>query len=192
MWELDHKEGWALKNWCFWTVVLEKTLESSLDSKKIKPVSPKGNQPWILTGRIDAETEAPVLWPPDVKSWLIGKDPDTGKDGRQEEKGMTEDETVGWYHGFSGHEFQPNSRRFWRTGKPRDPPFMGSQRVGQDRVTEQQQCIKQMASGTNCPAQGTLLNSLWSLNVKEIPKRGDIHVHTVDSLCYIAETNTTL
>ena len=87
MWELDHKESWVLKNWCFWTVVLQKTLESPLDSKEIKPVNPKGNQPWIFFGRSDAEAEAPILWPPDVKSWLIGKDPDAGGDWRQKETG---------------------------------------------------------------------------------------------------------
>ena len=102
-WELDHKEGWVLKNWCFQIVLLEKTLESPLDSK-IKPVNPKGNQPWIFTGRTDAEAEAPVLWPPDAKSQLNGKDPDAGKDWRQEDKGMTEDEVVGWHHWLNGHE----------------------------------------------------------------------------------------
>ena len=95
MWELDHKEGWVPKNWCFWNDVLEKTLESPLDSKEIKWVSPKGNQPWIFVGRTDAKAEAPILWPPDVKSWFIGKDPDAGKDWRQEEKGVTEDEMEG-------------------------------------------------------------------------------------------------
>ena len=106
MWELDHKEGWAPKNWCFQTVVLEKTLESPLDCKEIKPVNPKGNQSWIFIGGTDAEAEAPVLWPPDVKSWLIGKDPDVGKDWRQEEKRMTEDKMVGWHHWLSGQEFE--------------------------------------------------------------------------------------
>ena len=101
MLELDHKEGWALKNWCFWTVVLEKTLENILDCK-IKAVNPKGNQFWIFIGRTDAE--APILWPPDAKSWLIGKDPDAGKGWRQEEKGTTEDKMVGWHHGLNGHE----------------------------------------------------------------------------------------
>ena len=105
MWELDHKEGWVLKNWCFWIVLLEKILETSFDSKEIKPVNPKRNLSWIIMGRTDAETEAPTLWPPDVKSQLIRKDPDTGKDWGQEEKGATEDETVGWCHWFSGHEF---------------------------------------------------------------------------------------
>ena len=95
MWELDCEESWAPKNWCFWTVVLEKTLESPLDCKEIKPVNPKENQSWIFIGGTHAEAEAPVLCPPDVKSWLIGIDPDTGKYGRQE-KGTTEDEMVGW------------------------------------------------------------------------------------------------
>ena len=95
MWELGHKKGWALKNWCFRTVVLEETLESPLDSKEIKPVNPKGNQSLIFIGRTDAEMEAPILWSPDVKNWLIGKDPDAGKGWRQEKKGMAEDEMVG-------------------------------------------------------------------------------------------------
>ena len=102
--ELDYKESWALKNWCFWTVVLEKTLESPLDCKEIMPVNPKGNQPWLFTGRTDAE--APILWQSDAKSWLIRKDPDAGKDWRQEEKGMTQDEMVGWHHWLNGHEFE--------------------------------------------------------------------------------------
>ena len=96
------KESWVPKNWCFWTVVLEKTLESPLDCKEIQPVNPKGNQSWIFIGRTDAE--ALILWPPDVKSWLIRKDPDAGKDWRQEEKGTTEDEMVGWHHWLNGHE----------------------------------------------------------------------------------------
>ena len=101
---LDHKESWALKNWCFWTVVLEKTLESPLDCKEIKPVHPKGNQSWIFIGRTDAGVEAPILRPLDAKNWFIGKDPDAGKDWRKE-KGMTEDEMVGWHHRLNGHEF---------------------------------------------------------------------------------------
>ena len=105
MWKLDHKESWAPKNWCFWTMVLEKTLESPLNSKEIQPVHPKGNQPWIFIGRTDAEAEAPVLWPPDAKNWLIGKDPDAGKDWRQE-NGKTEDEMVGWHHWLNGLEFE--------------------------------------------------------------------------------------
>ena len=106
MWELDYKESWARKNWCFWTVVLEKTLESPLDCKEIQPVHPKGNQSWIFIGRSDTKAEAPILWPPDSENWLIGKDPDAGKDWRQEEKGMTEDEMVGWHHRLNGHELK--------------------------------------------------------------------------------------
>ena len=106
MWELDSKESWAPKNWCFWTVVLEKTLESLLDCKEIQPVYPKGNQSWIFTGKTDSNAQAPILWPPDVKNWLIGKDPDAGKDWRWEEKGKTEDEMVGWHHRLDGHEFK--------------------------------------------------------------------------------------
>ena len=106
MWELDYKQSYASKNWCFWTVVLEKTLESPLDCKEIQPVHPKGDQSWIFIGRTDAEAETPVLWPPDAKNWLIWKDPDAGKDWRQEEKGMTEGEMVGWHHWIKGHEFE--------------------------------------------------------------------------------------
>ena len=107
MWELDYKKSWAPKNWCFWTVVLEKTLKSPLDCKEIQQVHPKRNQSWIFIGRtdIEAEAEAPILWPPDVKSWLIGKDPDAGKYWGQEEKGKSEDEMVGWHHWLSEHEF---------------------------------------------------------------------------------------
>ena len=104
MWELDHKESWSSKNWFFWTVVLEETLESPLDWKETKAVNPKGNQSWVFIGRTDAE--APMLWPPNVKNWLTGKDPDTGKDWRKEEKGTTEDEMVGWHHWLNGYEFQ--------------------------------------------------------------------------------------
>ena len=106
MWELDYKESWVQKNWCFWTVVLEKTLESPLDGKKIQPVQPKGNQSWIFIGRTDAKAKTLVLRSPDVKNWLIWKDPDAGKDWRQEEKGTTEDEMVGWHHWLNGHEFE--------------------------------------------------------------------------------------
>ena len=106
MWELDYKEGWTSKNWCFWIVVLEKTLESSLDCKEIKSVNPKGNQSWIFRGETDAEVKAPILWPCDAKSWHIGKNSDAGKDWRQEEKGMMEDEMTGWHHQLNGHEFE--------------------------------------------------------------------------------------
>ena len=109
MWELDYKESWALKNWCFWIVVLEKTLKSPLDCKDIQPVHPKGSQSWIFIERTDAEAEAPILWPPDAKNWLIGKDLEAGKDWRQEEKvgqRMTEDEMVGWHHCLDRHGFE--------------------------------------------------------------------------------------
>ena len=106
MWELNYKESWAQKNWRFWTVVLEKTLESPLDCKEIQPVNPKGVQSWVFIGRTDVEAEIPILWPPNMKSWLIGKDPDAGKDWGQEEKGMTEDEMVGWHHWLNGHGFR--------------------------------------------------------------------------------------
>ena len=102
MWELDYKESWVLKNWCFWTVVLEKTPESPLDCKGIQPVNPKGNQSWVFTRRTDAE--APILWRPDAKNSLIGKDPEAGKDWRQDEKGMAEDEMIGWHHWLNGHK----------------------------------------------------------------------------------------
>ena len=105
MWELDCGEGWALKNWCFWTVVLEKTLESPLDCKEIQPVHPKGDQSWVFIGRTDAKAKTPILWPPHAKSWFIGKDPDAGRGWGQEEKGTTEDEMAGWHHQLNGHEF---------------------------------------------------------------------------------------
>ena len=105
MWELNYKESWAPKNWCFWTVVLEKTLESPLDCKEIKPVHPKGNQSWIFIGRTDAKAETPILWPLDKKNWLTRKDADAGKDWRQEEKGTMEDEMVGWHHRLNGRGF---------------------------------------------------------------------------------------
>ena len=133
MWELDHKEGWAPKNGCFRTVVLEKILEHPLDFKDNKSVSCKGNQPWIFTARTDAKAEAPILWPPDLKrltNWK--KNPDAGKEWRQKEMGAAEDEMVGWHH-------QPNSKRHWRTGEPGVLQSIGSQRVGHDLVTKQQQ-----------------------------------------------------
>ena len=103
MWELDYKESWALKDWCFWTVVLEKALESPLDCKEIQPIQTKGDQSWVFIGRTDVEAEMPI---PDAKNWLIRKDPDVGKDWSREEKGTTEDEMVGWYHLLNGHEFE--------------------------------------------------------------------------------------
>ena len=105
MWELDALESWVPNNWCFWTVVLEKTLESPLDCKDIQPVHPKGDQSWVFIGRTYAEAETPILWPPHVKGWLIGKDSDAGRDWGKEEKGIKEDEMAGWHHRFNGHEF---------------------------------------------------------------------------------------
>ena len=137
MWELDHKESWVLKNWCFLTVVLEKTLQSPLDSQEIQPVHPKGDQSWIFIGRTDAEAEAPVLWPPDGKNWLTGKDPDSGKDWRQEEKGTTEDEMIGWHHRWTWA--WASSGSWWQTWKPGVLQSMGSQRIRHYLATEPQQ-----------------------------------------------------
>ena len=136
-WKLHHKEGWEPKNWCFWIVVLEKTLESPLDCKEIKAVNPKRNQPWIFIGRTDAKAEVLILWPPDAKNQLFGKDPDAWKDWRQEEKGTTEDEMVGWHHWLNKRVWA-GSRRWWRTGKPGVLKTMELQRVGHDRATDQQ------------------------------------------------------
>ena len=106
MWELNCEESWVPKNWCFWTVVLEKTLESPLDCKEIQPVHPKGDQSWVFIGRTDAKADTPTLWPPHAKSWLIGKDPDAGRDWGQEKKGTTEDKMAEWHHRLDGHEFE--------------------------------------------------------------------------------------
>ena len=135
MWALAYKESWAPKNWCFWTVVLEKTLESPLDSEEIQPVHPKGNQSWIFVGKTEAASETPVLWPPDARSWLIWKDPDAGKDWRWEEKGMTEDEMVGWHHSHDGWVWV-GSGSWWWTGKPGVLQSMESQKVRHNWVTE--------------------------------------------------------
>ena len=129
MWELDCEEGWAPKNWCFWTVVLEKTLESPLDCKEIQPVHPKGNQSWVFFGRNDAKAKTPVLWPPHAKSWLIGKDSDAGRHWGQEEKGKTEDEMAGWQSPTRWTWVWVNSGSRWWTGRPGVLQFMGSQRV---------------------------------------------------------------
>ena len=137
MWELDHKQGAASKNLCFWTMVLEKILESPLDCMEIKPVHPKGNQFWIFTGRTDVEPETPILWPPEVKSQLTGKDPDAGKDWGQEEKGPREDEMVGWHPWLDAHELE-NSGRHWKAGKPGVLRSRGSKRAGHNWATEKQ------------------------------------------------------
>ena len=143
MWELDHKEGWALKNWCFSTVVLEKTLERPLHCKKIQPVHPKGNQSWIFIRKTDGEAETPVLWLSDVKSWLIGKDPDAGKDWKQEEKGRTEHKVVGWHHWLSGHEL----RKLQELVMDRETWHAAVQWVGK---SQKQLCNWTELSGNNC------------------------------------------
>ena len=132
--ELDYKESLVPKNWCFWTVVL-KTLESPLGCKEIHPVPPKGNQSWIFIGRTNAEVKTPILWPPDANNWLIGKDPDSGKVWRWEEKGMTEDEMVGWYRQLNGHEFG-QAPGVGKVQKPGMLQSMGSQRFGHEWETE--------------------------------------------------------
>ena len=133
MWELDSKESWAWKNWCFWTVVLEKTLESLLGCKKIQPVHPKEDQSWTFMGRTDAEAEISILWPPDANNLLLGKDSDAGQDWRQEEKGTIEDEMLGWHHQLDGWVWV-SSGNWWWTGKPGILQSMGSQRVRHDWV----------------------------------------------------------
>ena len=139
MWELDRKEGWASKNWCFfWTVVLEKTLESPMDSKEIKPVNPKGNQPWIFTGKTDVKAQAPIFWPPDAKSQLFGKDFNAEKDWGQEKKGMIEDEMAGWHHPLNRHEFEQTPGDSEGQGNLVCYSPWGPQRTGHDLVTEQQ------------------------------------------------------
>ena len=136
MWELDYKEGWPLKNWCFWTVVLEKTLESPLDCQEIKPVHPKGNQSWIFIGRTDAEAEVPILWPPDGKSWLIRKDPELGKIESRTRRGP---QRMKWLDGIT-ESIGMNLSKLWEMVKDRKPGMlqsMGSQRLGHNLVTEQ-------------------------------------------------------
>ena len=136
MWELDCEESWVLKNWYFWTVVLEKTLESPLDCKEIQSVHSNRDQFWVFTGSTDDEAETPILWPPHAKSWLVGKDPDDGRDWGQEEKGMREDEMVGWHHWLNGRESEWTLGVGDRQGRPGVLRFMGLQRVGHDWATE--------------------------------------------------------
>ena len=140
MWELDHKEGWALKNWCFLTVVLEKTLESLLDCKEMKLVIPKGNQSWIFTGKTDTEAETPTLWLPDAKRWLIRKGPDAGKHWRQE-KAMTEDEMAGWHHWLNGHEFEQD---------PGDDEGLWSLECCSPRVCKELGITEQLKNNNKC------------------------------------------
>ena len=149
MWELDYKESWVLKNWCFWTMVLEKTLEGPLNCKEIQPVNSKGDQSWVFIGRTDAEAETPIFWPPNVKSWLIWKDPDVGKDWGQEEKG-----TRGW-DGWMASPTQwtwvwVNSSNWWWTGRPGVLRFMGLQRVGHDWATELNWNISKKGHSSTC------------------------------------------
>ena len=143
MWELDCEESWATKNWCFWSVVLEKTLESPLDCKEIQPVHPKGDHSLVFIRRTDAKAETLILWPPHAKSWLIGEDSDAGRDWGQE-KETTEDEMAGWHHQLNGHEFEW-TRSWWWTGRPGRLPFMGLQRVGHDWATELNKVLKLLA-----------------------------------------------
>ena len=156
MCELDYKESWVPKNCCFWTVVLEKTLEIPLDGKEIKPVHPKGNQSWIFIGRTDAETKTPILWPPDVKNQLIEKDPYDGKDWRQEEKGIIEDETVGWHHRWWWSWVWIGSGSWWWTGRPGMLLSMGSQRVRHDWATKLNWTESQLTccDSFRCTAEG--------------------------------------
>ena len=174
MWELNHKEGRAPVNWCFWIVELGKTLESPLDSKEIEPVNPKGNQSRIFIGRTDAEAETPMLWPPDAKSQLTGKDPNAGKDWRHE-KGTTEDEVVGWHHRLDGHKFEQALRdsvwrRAWHAAAP------GLQRVGHDFVSEQNQ-----------KTGFTLNNPFYTTNEK---LGSDVHSLVLNALAGPAPTST--
>ena len=166
MWELDYKESWVQKNWCFWTVVLEKTVESPLDCKAIQPVHPKGDGSWVFIGRTDAEAETPILWPPDAKGWLIGKDPDAGKDWGQEEKGTTGG-WAGWVAPLTRWTWVwVDSGSWWWTGSPGVLWFMGSQRVGHNWATElklrktclSRSCHHRPANGAGC------LFSVWRIN----------------------------
>ena len=189
MWELDSKESWALKNWCFWTVVLEETLESPLDCKEIQPIHPKGNQSLIFTGRTYAEAETPILWPPVVKNWLIGKDPDAGKDWRQE-KGMTEDEMIEWHHWLNGYESEQapgvgdgQGSLAWWTGRPGVLHPMGLQRVGHDWATELNWTKK--TSYFSCQGYFSIhssiqsLSCVWLSTVHEVAKsRTQLSAHT--------------
>ena len=163
MWQLDHKESWVPKNWCFWTVVLEKTLESPLDSKEIQPVHPKGDQSSIFIGSTDAEAEAPILWPPDAKNWLIWKDPDAGKDWRQKEKWITEDEMVGWHHRLDGHEFEQT---------PRVGDGQGSWHAAVHGVTKSQ---TRLSDWTELMKESTQTLSARRIKMKQVPAKGFPH-----------------
>ena len=161
MWELGYEESWVPKYWCFWTVVLEKTLESPLDCKEIQPVHPGGDQSWAFTGRTDAEAEPPILWPPDVKNWLIWKDPDAGKDWRHEEKGTTENEMASptWWTWVWA-----SSRSWWWTGNPGVLQSMGLQRVRHNWVAELNWIELNQSDGDSKMVSGCLEVVLWRVN----------------------------
>ena len=178
------KEGRAPKNWCLRTVVLEKTPESSLDSKEIKSVNLKGNQPWILTGRTDAEAEAPVFWSPDVNSQLIGKVPDAGKDWGQKEKRTSKDEMAGWHHWCNERELGANFGRWWVTGRPGMLQFLRSQKVGQNWATEQQLLSKSIFTKTCCtivkskriPRDTILISRIPSVELSDVYNQPTLYV----------------
>ena len=176
--DLDHKESWAQKNWCFWTVVLEEPLESTLDSEEIKSVHPKGNQSWIFIGRTDAEAETPILWPPDVKNWLTGKDPDAGKDWRQEEKRTTEDEMVGWHHQFDGQEFEQTPGLGDGQGSLVCPVYRVTVRYNWETELNWTEMNETLWYSSRNSTQRSVVS-----DGKEIlQKRGDICIHAADSL----------
>ena len=184
MWELDCEESWAQKNWCFWTVVLEKTLESPFDCKEIQPVHSKGDQPWVFIGRTDGKAKTPILWPPREKSWLIGKDPDAGKDWRWEKKGND--------RGWDGWMASPtqwtrvwvNSRSWWWTGRPGVLQFMGWQTVGHDWATE-----LSWTEGQKCllPREGGARKKIREYNNPQNPASPmnilPLHFHTPQTAC---------
>ena len=168
MWELDCEESWVPKNWCFWTMVLEKTLESPLDCKEIQPVHSEGDQPWDFFGRNDAKAETPVLWPPHAKSWLIRKDSDAGRNWGQEEKGTTEDEMAGWHYWLDGRESEWWS--WWWTGMPGMLRLLGSQRVGHDWATELNwtEPSKGLAKKWRNKTQDESLHNLCKMGISEL------------------------
>ena len=182
MWEFDYKESWAQKNWCFWTVVLEKTLESPLACKEIQPVHPK-DQSWLFIEGTDVEAETPILWPPDAESWFIWKDPDAGKDWRQEEKGTTEDEMVGWHHWHNGHGFGWALGSWW-TGRPVVLRFMESQRVGHDWATEVNWTRRTLLRLHAWPCDSvTLCHWIWITRESRWKWSWDMKVQGLDGAC---------